>query len=193
MFLLALLASHLPAQSSPIDERTWSQGLVNDHYDFIWRLLRRMGVSTVDADDAAQQVFLVALGPRRGTIKPGSERSFLFGVALRVCREFRRKHAKQAKHDDLSHELVSTEDQPDVISARQQAWQHLQTILDGMPEDIRVAFILFELESLTAPDIAKLLSVPIGTVSSRVRRARELFQNAARTLEATVERGAEDQ
>jgi RNA polymerase sigma-70 factor (ECF subfamily) len=164
---------------------------VSEHYDFIWRLLRRLGLDAVDADDAAQQVFLVALGPRDAAIKAGSERSFLFGVALRVCQEFRRKYAKQVKHEPLSLELISHGEQPDEVTARHQARAHLQQILDAMPEDVRIVFILFELEDMTAPQISELVSAPVGTVTSRLRRGRELFQNAAREAAASIQAGAE--
>ena len=57
--------------------------MFNDHHDFIWRLIRRLGLSRGAADDAAQQVFLVA-AERILDIQEGRERAFLFGTALRV-------------------------------------------------------------------------------------------------------------
>ena len=59
--------------------------MFNDHHDFIWRLLRRLGLSRPAADDAAQHVFLVA-AERILDIQEGRERAFLFGTALRVAR-----------------------------------------------------------------------------------------------------------
>jgi RNA polymerase sigma-70 factor (ECF subfamily) len=192
MLLSALLATErstadAAVPSGNVPTRAWGEQLVAEHYDFIWRLLRRMGLTASDADDAAQQVFLVALSPREKSIKAGSERSFLFGVALRVCQEQRRKRARSATHDDVPLDLAADGHQPDELSARQQAWQRLQTILDEMPDDIRVSFVLFELEGLTAPEIAKLVAAPVGTVASRLRRGRELFQNAVQSLEQSIQ------
>ena len=65
--------------------------LVQEHYDFIWRLLSRLNVAPAEVDDAAQQVFMVLVSRDGLTIKVGSERAFLYGVALRVAKEFRRK------------------------------------------------------------------------------------------------------
>ncbi len=53
-----------------------------------------------------------------------------------------------------------------------------------MPMEARSVFVLFELEELTVTEIARVLEVPIGTVSSRLRRARELFRAAALRLRA---------
>jgi RNA polymerase sigma-70 factor, ECF subfamily len=194
MLFAALLASdsstsELASTPPAIGRSAWGEALVRQHYDFIWRLLRRMGLGAADCDDAAQQVFLVALTPRERPIEEGSERSFLFGAALRVCQEFRRKSVRSAAHEPVSLQLRSPAAQPDECSARQQAWRRLQEILEAMPEDIRVAFILFELEGMTAPEISKLAAVPVGTVASRLRRGRELFQSAVRSLEAPAESG----
>jgi RNA polymerase sigma-70 factor (ECF subfamily) len=49
-------------------------------------------------------------------------------------------------------------------------------ILDGLPFEMRVVFVLFEKEELTTHQIAALLDLPMGTVASRLRRSRELFQ-----------------
>jgi hypothetical protein len=61
------------------------RALVDAHFDFIWRLFRRMGLSHADADDAAQHVFITAT-EKFDVIALGSERTFLYGVALRVLR-----------------------------------------------------------------------------------------------------------
>jgi RNA polymerase sigma-70 factor (ECF subfamily) len=53
----------------------------------------------------------------------------------------------------------------------------LDEILDGLELDVRTVFVLFELEELTAPEISELLGIPIGTVASRLRRAREDFRS----------------
>jgi RNA polymerase sigma-70 factor (ECF subfamily) len=182
-------ASDLASAEADLARSTWGEALVKGHYDFIWRLLRRMGLSAPDCDDAAQQVFLVALSPRERKVEAGSERSFLFGAALRVCQEFRRKRTRNLQHEPVSPELLAPGHQPDELSARQEAWRRLQTILEAMPEEVRVAFILFELEGMTAPEISALADVPVGTVASRLRRGRDLFQSAVRALETPAEPG----
>src|SRR5690349_13452856 len=63
--------------------------IVGAGHDFIWRLLRRLAIPEASVDDATQQVFCV-LSRRVDDVKPGSERSFLFGAALRVASDRRR-------------------------------------------------------------------------------------------------------
>ena len=60
-----------------------------------------------------------------------------------------------------------------------------------MPEDLRTAFVLFELEELTGPEVAEVLGVPLGTTASRLRRAREHFQSSIARLRRATVRGGE--
>lgn len=159
--------------------------LVENHYEFIWRLLRRMGLGPADADDATQQVFMVTLSPEPKMIQPGSERSFLYGIAINVCREFRRKHAAGARHDSASLDAQVAPDSPLREAETRQAWQQLQQVLAAMSEDVRTTFVLFELEGLTVPEIAELENIPTGTVASRLRRGREVFHERASALRST--------
>src|SRR5262245_52875569 len=68
--------------------------MVEEHFDFIGRLLRRMGTPPSELEDATQQVFLVAAG-RVDDICPGKERSFLFGTAVRVATTARRHRMRE--------------------------------------------------------------------------------------------------
>jgi len=60
----------------------------------------------------------------------------------------------------------------------------LDAVLDSMPMEQRTVFVLFEFEELSVPEIALLVDAPLGTVSSRLRRARELFHAAADRVRA---------
>jgi RNA polymerase sigma-70 factor (ECF subfamily) len=70
------------------------RALFRDHYDFIWRTLRRLGLDAGRADDAAQQVFVTA-SRKLATIRTGGERGYLFGIALRVASDVRRASARR--------------------------------------------------------------------------------------------------
>ncbi len=164
--------------------------LVNEHYDFIWRLLARLNVASAEVDDAAQQVFMVLVSRQELSIKVGSERAFLYGVALRVAKEFRRKAQSSLNHSRPDPEsLVDQRPGVDAMAERSQARRQLDKILEAMPDNLKEAFILFELEDMTVPQIAELLAIPTGTVASRLRRARALFRNAINELRMTREGG----
>jgi RNA polymerase sigma-70 factor (ECF subfamily) len=159
--------------------------MVVEHYDFIWRLLARLGVGTTEVDDATQQVFMVVVSREHLDIKSGSERSFLYGVALRVAKEFRRRaQSAQRNVSEPTQDIVDRALDVELIAERSRARQTLDRILEQMPDKLREAFILFELEDMSVPEIALLLEVPTGTVASRLRRAREMFQTAVAELRA---------
>jgi RNA polymerase sigma-70 factor (ECF subfamily) len=173
-----------PAAMTEEDSKARVTRLVRREFSFIWRLLRRLGLSEHDADDGAQQVFLVA-SKRIDSIKLGSERSFLFGTALRVASRLRKNQSKQPSVDvttlDSHHDPGPS---PDEMADRRRARQVLDTILDEMHDDVRVVFVLYEIEELTMAEIASALSVPPGTIASRLRRAREIFSEKVGSLRA---------
>lgn len=171
-----------PAASRAAEAR--ARALVTENFSFVWRSLLRLGVPRPDAEDALQQVFLVA-SRKIDDIEPGRERSFLFGTAVRIASRARRTAQRRREVLDNEPERAvdpapGAEEQIDRARAR----ATLDAILDGMPIELRAVFVLFELEQSTMADIAVLLDVPPGTVASRLRRAREHFQTAARRLAA---------
>lgn len=171
-----------PAVRQPAPERL--AGLVRAHYGFVWRLLRRLGLGQGDADDAAQQVFLSAQA-KLGGVAPERERSFLYGVALHVGARARRSLGRRREEPlEAAGEREASEPNAEQLLEKREARALLDRILDEMQDDLRVVFVLFELEELGAPAIAELLELPVGTVASRLRRAREDFESRVQRLEA---------
>lgn len=182
--------SGAPARVSPAEQL---RALVDGHLDFIGRSLRRLGVPEGDVDDATQQVFLVA-SRRLDEIKAGSEKSFLFGVALRTAADVRRSRRRRAAVVEEGREgadAVEESASPEQIASERQARALLDEVLNAMPLETRTVFVLFELEELTMSEIAHTLEIPQGTVASRLRRAREEFHEQARRLRARAERGGQ--
>jgi RNA polymerase sigma-70 factor, ECF subfamily len=158
--------------------------LVRAHYAFVWRLLRRLGLGEGDADDAAQQVFLSA-SARFGSIEKGRERAFLYGVALNVGSRARRSLTRRREEPlEAAGERTSLEPGADELLELRQARALLDSLLDEMPDDLRVVFVLFELEELSTPEIAELCQIPVGTAASRLRRARDDFEERVARAEA---------
>jgi RNA polymerase sigma-70 factor (ECF subfamily) len=161
--------------------------MFNDHHDFIWRLVRRLGLSPGSADDAAQHVFLVA-AERLTDIKLGSERSFLFGTALRVARSQSRTERRWVLEEDMDIRR-SEAGRPEDLADQHRALDLMGRILDGMTLDLRTVFILSELEGMTMPEVAALVEIPVGTAASRLRRAREAFRAAVAAVESKQKTG----
>jgi RNA polymerase sigma-70 factor (ECF subfamily) len=158
------------------------RSMVVAHLNAVWRSLRRLGVPAAHLDDGVQQVFLVA-SRRLDEIVLGGERAYLLGIALRVAADARRAQHRRREvsmeglaSDQPAPEL-SVPQHPEEVLDKKRALAQLRACLDEMPQKYREAFILFELEELDAPEVARILRVPIGTVASRVRRARDRIRN----------------
>jgi len=160
------------------------RGMLGAHLDFIWRCLRRMGVPAGDCDDAAQQVFLVAAS-KLSLIAPGSERAFLFGTASRIAANARRSLHRRDEAELLLMQTGTLEhENQEELSDQLRARAMMDDILREMPDELREVFVLFELEELAIVEVAEVLAIPLGTVGSRLRRAREDFQQRVRRCQA---------
>jgi RNA polymerase sigma-70 factor (ECF subfamily) len=162
--------------------------LVEIHADFVWRSLRRLGVPDGSADDATQQVFLVAQA-KLGHIQTGRERAFLFSVALNVAAHVRRSGARRREVSEAhALELADPRPLPDAELDARRARALLDEVLDALSVELRTVFVLFELEEMSMAEISDVLEIPPGTVASRLRRAREEFHKVAERVRARVER-----
>jgi RNA polymerase sigma-70 factor (ECF subfamily) len=163
--------------------------IVRAHYSFLWRSLRRLGVPEASVEDAAQKALWV-VAQRLDDIEAGREKTFLFGVALRVAQSTRRESRRwnEISDDELLAELPAASKDPGEELDDRRARALIDGLLDSMPLDLRTVFILHELEELTMADIARALDIPSGTVASRLRRARESFEAISRRVQAQVAR-----
>jgi len=167
------------------------RSLVDRYLDFTWRSLRRLGLSPDAADDAAQRVFVV-VHERLADIQPGCEKAFLFKTAVRVASTARRTYARRREVLGGAETFESLDPAPraDELLDRQRARALLEEFLDGMEMELRVVFVLFEIEGLKMSEIAATIDVPEGTVASRLRRARAEFQSRVKRYQARSPGGA---
>jgi RNA polymerase sigma-70 factor (ECF subfamily) len=153
------------------------------HHALVWRTLRRRGLDPDAAADATQQTFLVA-AERLPDINHDSERAFLVGTALRVAFSWGRKTVRWQLDEDMDRRAG---DRRDVLDT-QTAIQLCDLALSKVDSELAEIFVLFELEDLTSPEIAALLEIPLGTVASRLRRAREQFRMVVSRIELAMRR-----
>jgi len=160
--------------------------LMTAHFDFVWRSLRRLGLPAADADDGAQEVFVVASRKLRA-ILPRTERRFLFAIALRVASKRRRglKRGRAASRSRLGEGEANSG--PEQLAELLQARRDFDEILEPMKLEQRAVFVLYELEEMTVTEIAGLLALPLDTVGSRLRVAREEFDLSLRGLRARTQ------
>ncbi len=185
-----LLAPELPrASTTPISGVLPTEApspvslaeLVLEHSDFVFRSLRRLGLDVGEAEDCAQQVFIIA-GQKITTIHRGKERAFLFGTSKNLAAECRRRSARRAEVELVDGALAmesSLEEDLDQKRAR----ALLDDVLAAMPEKLRDVFVLSEIEELSATEVAACLDIPSGTVASRLARAREVFDETLNRIQ----------
>ena len=154
--------------------------IYDEHVAFVWRSLRRLGVPESAVKDVVQDVFLV-VHRRLQDFEPRAKvTTWLFRICLHAARDHRRKaHVRREilDDDDLSS---AADDSPMVEEAleRRDDLALFERAMARVPMNQRAVFILFELESMTGEQIAESLEIPVGTVHSRLRLARDSFRRA---------------
>jgi RNA polymerase sigma-70 factor, ECF subfamily len=153
------------------------------HHGMVWRTMRRRGLTPDAAADVTQQTFLVA-AERLADIAADSERAFLLGTALRVSQSFGRKTLRWQLEEDMDQRVADAGN----VSDERAAVQLCDMALSKVDPDLAEVFVMFELEGLSSPEIAASLEIPLGTVASRLRRAREQFRVVVGRLDLVMRR-----
>jgi RNA polymerase sigma-70 factor, ECF subfamily len=155
-----------------------------DHHALVWRTVRRLGSSPEVAADVTQQAYLIA-AERLSDIRPGCERSFIFTTALTLART-RHRRERRCELEDMDVRMTPDVDR-DSAARHHYARQLLERVLARMDAELVMVFALFELEGVSTVEMAELFQLPLGTVASRLRRARELFRSEVARLEKAGE------
>jgi RNA polymerase sigma-70 factor (ECF subfamily) len=161
------------------------EGLLRQHYDTIWRFIRRLGVRPDRVEDATQEVFII-VSRKLDRMELGREPRFLFAVALRVAANHRSAAPvrREVTEADVGHDLSDPTPDAEALLDRKRMRVLLDEVLDAMPAPLREVFVLHELEGLSGAEIAETSGLALGTVNSRLRRARLVFSTASRRVRA---------
>lgn len=156
------------------------EAVYETYFDFVWRTLRRLGVEECSVDDAAHDVFLV-VHRQLERFDGRNQKSWLFAITQRVAWHYRRSAARRRTASLGDEEPVADAlSSPEVRHERRQACALVQQLLERLPDERRVIFMLSELEQMSMPEIAQMLSIPLNTAYSRLRLARRDFSAALR-------------
>jgi len=151
--------------------------LVRRHHAAMVTLARVLTGGREDADDLAQEVFVRAWRSLRGFRGDSAFRTWLHRVAINVVRtsqakqgRLRRLFVSRREHDDAPFDIAAGGEPIDATLARRQV---IDRALAALPDELRLPVTLRDVQGLDYKEIATLLDVPIGTVESRIFRARQ--------------------
>jgi len=156
--------------------------LVLKYQDKIYNLCRHMLGNPQDAEDAAQEVFLKAFQALPRFQPEASLYTWLYRIATNTCIDFKRKPVWESlfggpgEEDRLIHDRASDAPSPEKLHQSRQTGEALQEGLGKLSPKLRAIIILKELEELSYEEIAETLDISMGTVKSRIARAREDLQ-----------------
>lgn len=172
----------------PEDSHTRFREIFDRYAKHVWRALLALGVPAKDVEDASQQVFLVVYRRLKDVDPAGPVRAFVYGVCLRVARDFRRRAQTRREHlvAEMPEQSVSPGQEAGVSDRESFAW--LLRALNRLDESKREVFVLYEVEELEMPEITASLGCPLQTGYARLHAARDALRAAyAREMQTVLE------
>lgn len=163
------------------DEELIFNELVKKHSSGLSRFILRHIGNTGDTEDLVQQSFVEAVQAYRSFRGESQLSTWLYGIAMNLIRNYlsRSQYRKYRMVEDVELENVSAEDlighsqiRPDEKAAQTEMLLHLQTALSELPQKMQDLILLASVEALSYEEIALALTIPIGTVRSRLSRTR---------------------
>jgi len=175
---------HLEGRLEPSELERF-EAIVLPHLDAAYSLARYLTRNDDDAQDVVQDAYLRALkyfgGFRGGASERGDGRAWLLAIVRNTAYTWQRRHRGDALATEFDEELHSdavAEQHPASALERDTAREALHRALDRLPRELREVIVLRELEGLSYKEIGDVTGVPMGTVMSRLSRARRRLQEA---------------
>ena len=158
------------------------------HLDEVYTLARYLLRNAADADDAVQECYLRAL-KHFDTFRGGAIRPWLFAILRNVCKA---TYAQQWFVDpDTAEDAVplwsEAPETPEAQVLRRRDDQSIRDMVGALPVVFREAIVLREINGLAYREIAEIAGVPVGTVMSRLARARSILRAAWLSAEEKIQ------
>ena len=151
--------------------------LYNEHADFVWRSLLRLGASPDVAEDLLHEVFLVVRRRQGDFDRERSIRAWLYGIARGIAANYRRGRSRAAER--LRNVATpSPPPTPEEGLDRRKAAAFVADFLAELDEPRRRVFELIDIEGLSGPEVGALLGIPVMKVHTLRRSARRRFEAA---------------
>jgi RNA polymerase sigma-70 factor, ECF subfamily len=150
-----------------------------DHFSFAWRSLRLLGVAHDALEDAAQDVFAVVSRQLPEFAGRSSIGTWIFAIVQHTAANYRRKHRRKLKPlVPLADVIVGHEPTPQAHAEASEVALVIERFCASLSPDRRALFVLALMEDVPAPEVSRVLGIPINTVYSRVRALRAGIERA---------------
>ena len=175
-----------PSEAGPVPHRASPlpsfRAVYDDYFDFVWSCTRRFGVPMEAVDDVVQEVFVVVHARLNTIERPASLRSWLYGVVRRTASTYHRsrraRSGRESEPFDEEDEACALQPSPLDLAVLSDELRLLWRLLGALDARKREVFVLAELEEMTVPEIAEAIGIPLNTAYSRLRAARQEFNEA---------------
>jgi RNA polymerase sigma-70 factor (ECF subfamily) len=151
---------------------------VDEYGDSLYKFCRSLAYSKEDADDLFQETFLRIFESPQKISDCDDPRGFLFSTAIFIRNSWKRKYARRnriAPVTVLDEATASGDDLESGVIMREEA-RIVRDLVASLPENFRIPIILYYTMELSIPDVARAMQLPIGTVKSRLFKARKLIE-----------------
>lgn len=161
--------------------------LVERYQKQVYNIAYRYTGNRDDAYDLSQEAFLKAYKGIGNFRQDSSFKTWIYHIAANVCRDYLRKDTKvykvsidepvQSEHGDMEKQLTDNSIGPDEIYENKELSEFVQGIINDLQQEYKEVIILREMQQLSYEEIAEVLSCSIGTVKSRLNRARKILRD----------------
>ena len=172
------LAADLRGPASTEQEAAW-RSLYDREFDRVYRLVCRLGAEPGEVEDLVQRAFLTAFQRLDAVAAVHDPGAWLRGIVVKVVAQHRRwRRVREAKRwllGDLRVAAPAPVIPPDAGANAAREVERCRAVLDGMGRKLRDVLVLCDLEQCTPKEVSEILGIPVNTVRSRHRLARDRF------------------
>ena len=163
------------------------QAIYKQYLDFVWSSAGHLGAGRDFIDDVVQDVFIVIHSKLATLQRPEALRSWIYGIVRRTVSDYRRsRRTRDVAGVRLGAELKSSPPSPSPLdmAERNADLDLLESVLAELDEPKREVFVMVEVLEMTVPEVVQALEIPLNTAYSRLRLARQSFEEALARHEA---------